>query len=299
MSGADRSGAPLATAYPLRIERDLTVLVRAIVFASAVAVALFAIDRQFGASETASRISLGLALEREGLVLAAVVITTAAMALIERESFLAYGLAPRGGLLKFALGCCWGIASISLLIGVLLWSHHLAIGVDRRGFGTSLLLALPWGLCFLGVGLAEEMLFRGYLQATLSRLIGFWPAVAVLSALFGLLHLRNPGELWFGIVTVALGGALFGLFLRRTGSLWLGIGFHTAWDWGQSFIFGAPDSGYLIQDHVFHSTPIGDALLSGGRAGPEGSVLVIPTMAVVLILTVNRRAKLALTQIWW
>jgi hypothetical protein len=64
----------------------------------------------------------------------------------------------------------------------------------------------------------------------------------------------------------------------------LGVGFHTAWDWGQSFLYGTPDSGYLIQDHVFHSIPIGDALLSGGRAGPEGSVLVIPTMAVVLAL---------------
>jgi membrane protease YdiL (CAAX protease family) len=262
----------------------LAVLARAFAFASGVAIALFAIDRLFGASETASQISLGLALEREGLVLAVVVIATATMALIERRSFLAYGLAPDGGLRKFALGCCWGIASISLLIAVLLWFHHLAIGVAGRAFGTSLLLALPWGFCFLGVGLAEEMLFRGYLQTTLSRLIGFWPAVAVLSALFGFLHLRNPGELWFGIVTVALGGALFGLFLRRTGSLWLGVGFHTAWDWGQSFLYGTPDSGYLIQDHVFHSIPIGDALLSGGRAGPEGSVLVIPTMAVVLAL---------------
>jgi uncharacterized protein len=31
-------------------------------------------------------------------------------------------------------------------------------------------------------------------------------------------------------------GLLFCLSLRRTGSLWWAVGFHAAWDWGQTLL---------------------------------------------------------------
>jgi hypothetical protein len=36
--------------------------------------------------------------------------------------------------------------------------------------------ALLWVVAFLAVGIAEEFAFRGYLQYTLTRGMGFWPA---------------------------------------------------------------------------------------------------------------------------
>ena len=29
----------------------------------------------------------------------------------------------------------------------------------------------------------------------------------------------------------------------KTGSLWWGFGFHAAWDWGETYLFGTADSG--------------------------------------------------------
>ena len=39
-----------------------------------------------------------------------------------------------------------------------------------------------------------------------------------------------------GIIGVTIRALFYCFFLRRTGSLWLGIGFHAAWDWAQSWL---------------------------------------------------------------
>ena len=55
---------------------------------------------------------------------------------------------------------------------------------------------------------------------------------------------------------------------------------HTAWDWGQSFLFGVADSGIMVQHHLLATHPQGKPLLSGGTTGPEGSILVVGVLAV-------------------
>ena len=59
-----------------------------------------------------------------------------------------------------------------------------------------------------------------------------------------------------------------------TRSLWWALGFHAAWDWGESFFWGTSDSGLLVQGHLFDEHPQGALLWSGGPTGPEGSLLV-------------------------
>lgn len=239
----------------------------------------------------ATEVTPQFAIVREGLLLTVILIATAVMAAIERRSVWSYGLDGPRALRNFLLGCGWGLVLLSLLLACLATSHHFAIDQRLLHGGDILVFGLIWAVVFVGVGIAEESLFRGYLQSTLARIVGFWPAVALLSLAFGLVHLRNQGEVAFGIVVVALGGAVFGLCLRRTGSLWWGIGFHTAWDWGQSFLYGTPDSGYLIQGRLLQSHPIGNPLWSGGAAGPEGSVLIVPVLCmafVIISLTLRR-----------
>jgi hypothetical protein len=58
-------------------------------------------------------------------------------------------------------------------------------------------------------------------------------------------HAANPGESAAGLLSIPLFALLFCLFLRRTGNLWLGVGFHAGWDWGQTFFYGVPNSGLL------------------------------------------------------
>ena len=60
-----------------------------------------------------------------------------------------------------------------------------------------------------------------------------------------LLAYFHSGENPVGLFRVFLVGVVFTLALWRTGSLWWAIGFHMAWDWAQSFLYGVPDSGVL------------------------------------------------------
>ena len=89
-----------------------------------------------------------------------------------------------------------------------------------------------WIATFVIVGMSEEFSFRGYLQYTLTTTrMGFWPAAILTSLVFGLVHMSNPGETKFGLLSVVIFGLLFCLFLRRTGNLWWAVGFHAGWDW--------------------------------------------------------------------
>jgi hypothetical protein len=137
---------------------------------------------------------------------------------------------------------------------------------------------------FAFVGLFEEFLLRGYTQFTLARGMGFWPAAIALSCAFGLIHLRNGGEQWPGLLAAAFIGLFFCLTLRRTGTLWFAVGFHAGWDWGESFLYSVPDSGMLSPGHLLSSSLRGPAWLSGGSVGPEGSILCFGVIAATWIL---------------
>jgi hypothetical protein len=129
-------------------------------------------------------------------------------------------------------------------------------------------------VAFLLVGFFEEATFRGYMQATLAQEIGFWPAAIALSAGFGLLHIRNSGEAATGLALAACFGLLAALSLRRLGSIWFAIGMHAAWDWGETFFYGVPDSGLGATGHLTAASLHGASWLTGGSVGPEGSALV-------------------------
>ena len=137
---------------------------------------------------------------------------------------------------------------------------------------------------FVLVGLFEDFLLRGYSLFTLARGIGFWPAAVALSCVFGLLHLPNRGEHWSGVLLAAFIGLFFCVTLRRTGTLWFAVGFHTAWDWGESFIYSVPDSGWVAPGHLLSSSRHGPDWVTGGSVGPEGSVFCVVVMALVWII---------------
>jgi len=136
--------------------------------------------------------------------------------------------------------------------------------------------------------LQEEFHSRGYGLFTLASGIGFWPAAIVSALYFGYGHLGNRGETLFGVMNVCGGGVLFCLLLRRTGSLWMPIGMHAAWDWGQSVVYGVPDSGYVLPGHIFDSRSAGPAWLTGGTVGPEGSALCTVLFIALWFVISNR-----------
>ncbi len=216
----------------------------------------------------------------------AIVLAAAAiMSRIEHRSVGAYGLPLRGSALKhFGQGLLLGFGEISILIGFLAAFRGYAFGsLELHGIQAARWAGV-WLLVFTVVGLFEEFAFRGYTQFTLGEGIGFWPAAIVLSAAFGAVHLTNRGENWTGAFGVFAVGLVFAFSLRRTGSLWLAVGMHAGFDFGETFVYSVPNSGIQFQGHLSRSTLLGSKVwLTGGSVGPEASVFAFLTLLLVAL----------------
>ena len=257
----------------------------------AIAAALFAVEGLIarvvmrGTSQHFS-FTPGSLMVAEGASFAAIWIASFIMAAMEKRTLGDYGLpwqkALRG---EFWWGTVSGFASISVLIGSFSVSRvfhfdGLALhGIDIWRYG------FLWSAVFLLVGLFEEFGFRGYTLSALADGIGFWPAALLMSALFGYVHHNNSGETWLGAFSAGEIGLVFCLMLRRSGCLWLPIGFHAAWDWGETFFYGVPDSGQVAAGHLLNTSMSGPVWLTGGSVGPEASWLCILLVAIIALIT--------------
>ena len=232
------------------------------------------------------------------LQFAALAVATFVLSRIERRHIFVYGIG-RNRLSDFLPGAFWGLATLSLLV-LILRATHLLVFDARVLYGAPVFLSgIKWLAAFLAVGLFEEYFSRGFLQFTLTRgvyglaekislpharAIAFTIAAFFMSLLFSAGHLHNARENPMGIVMTFLAAVIFSYALWRTGSLWWAIGFHMAWDWAQSFLYGVPDSGQISAGRLFHTHPAGNPLLSGGIDGPEGSLYVIPIMLLAALI---------------
>lgn len=202
----------------------------------------------------------------------------------EGRPFGEYGLPVRLAFGKlFWTGAAWGFGALTILVLVLRLAGALTIsGRVLHGLRIGK-FALFWALFFLIVAAYEEFAFRGYTLFAISRSAGFWPIAVVSSLIFGSIHHLNAGESWTGALGAAAIGLFFCLTLRRTGTLWFAVGMHAAWNWGETFLYSVPDSGFVSPGHLLKSTLQGPQWLTGGSVGPEGSVLLFALVAVLWV----------------
>lgn len=212
----------------------------------------------------------------------ALVLTTLFMAyLIDRKPWKTYGLPlNRAFRSTFWVGVLLGFGVLALQLTIMYAGGWVEFGPLQLHGAAILKMGAWWALAFLAVALFEEFLFRGYVQQALSQGMGFWGAAIVTAGLFALAHTGNRGENWFGIVMVFLDGILMCFTLWKTGDLWLAVGQHTAWNWTQTFFFGTANSGTTSVGVLRSPSFNGHPLLTGGTAGPEGSILVLFSLAV-------------------
>jgi membrane protease YdiL (CAAX protease family) len=208
------------------------------------------------------------------------------MSRIEEKPVWNYGFAAPNRGRNLASGAVAGFVALSTLMGLLTVTGAFHPGPPvLHGAGIARWGAY-WAVFFVGVALSEESLMRSYPLFSLAQGIGFWPAAAILSVLFGAGHLGNSGEEWAGIGNAVLAGLVFSFSLKWTGSLWWAIGCHMTWDWGESFFYGVADSGNIAHHHFLSGGPAGPGWLSGGTVGPEGSVVAT---AILLALAATVR----------
>lgn len=211
--------------------------------------------------------------------------------LFEGKPLAAVGLAFRGRWrMELALGLGLGAAMIYLVAAL-----ERALGLASFGWGeVSPGRALAGGaFLFLLLAVAatnEELTFRGYPFQRLVDCLGPAGAVAVSSALFGLVHLGNPARTWVSTLNTMLVGVPLAVAYLRTRALWMPIGMHFAWNFLQSYGLGLPVSGIILPDRLVRAEVHGQEWLTGGAYGPEGGLLATLSIAAGTLYLIRARS---------
>ncbi len=235
-----------------------------------------------------------LSIVSTAITLAIVLAATAVVAKIRHRGVVDFGLRDGRWTRKALRGAMVGLALCAALIGTLALLGAIRIEPSGQTLAGGLLYAAVWAVGYLAVGLMEETLFRGYPLFRLTEGMGFLPAALITSSVFGVLHLGNDKETAIAGLNAVLLALVLCWSVRATGSLWWAIGFHSAWDWTESFLFGCPDSGIKAQGRLFDTVSSASDWLSGGTAGPEGSVFAIAVIVLAgLWLYREQRSRLA------
>jgi uncharacterized protein len=217
----------------------------------------------------------------EGIGVLALLLGALIMTAIEKRNFTDYYLPLNQAFGKrFWQGIPYGFAMLSLLLILIAAFHGFSLGNIALSGADAVKYGLLFGIGFFLVGLFEEFSFRGYMQSTLGSGMGFWPAAIILSIFFGAIHLQNLHEAPVGAAMAGSFGVVAAFSLKRTGNIWFPIGMHAAWDWGETYFYSTPDSGFLAQGHLFNSSFHGSTWLTGGSVGPEASVFAFVALVI-------------------
>jgi hypothetical protein len=194
---------------------------------------------------------------------------------------------------EYARGLLAGTAIIALTaLGLYATGGFRLARTPGLGAGT----LATGALVYLVPALNEELAFRGYLFQRLEQSLGTWAGLAVMSALFALAHLANPGMAGttevLACLNIFLAGWILGLAYLRTRSLALPMGLHLGWNWAQGSLLGFGVSGTEprgLFTPVLQAKPL---WLTGGRFGLEGGLpCTIVCLVVCLILAPWSRAQ--------
>lgn len=190
----------------------------------------------------------------------------------------------------------WGMGA---LIGFGLYTACVLIlmllGIYRiNGYNPAvfMLSAIPMAL---SSGFFEELLFRGVLFRIVEEWLGSWISVVVSSFVFGFVHLLNPAGTVTGALFISIeAGLLLAATYMVTRRLWLGMGFHMAWNYTQSAIFSGIVSGGVSDPGLIRPIIEGPVALTGGSFGLESSLIafmICTTTGVVLLIMAVRRGN--------
>ena len=230
-------------------------------------------------------------------LIAGFVALSALVGALAAGGWLGFGPVALSGAAILRSGALWGLAFV--LVGLFeegTFRCYLQFTFTRGmnywwAFGVVALLCVlqaakhsgngAWGVyAFAALGLLPCFLLHRRAAARSA----FWQAAWATSTLFGFVHTGNGGENWVGIFAAGFIGFVFCVSIWVTGSAWWAIGCHAGWDWAETFFYGAADSGMRGQGHYLTANPAGNPLWSGGADGPEGSLLVLGVILLLLLV---------------
>ena len=166
---------------------------------------------------------------------------------------------------------------VGFIIMVLVVSTIVAMGdatVTWKGFSVEKQFNVF--MMFLAVAVGEEMIFRGVIFRWIDERWNTWVALLISAILFGWMHISNDNATWWSSLAIAVeAGLLLGAAYKWSGSLWVPIGIHWAWNYTQGNIFGLAVSGSDAGETMLTTIVNGPDIITGGAFGPEASIISV------------------------
>jgi membrane protease YdiL (CAAX protease family) len=245
-------------------------------------------------SPKAEEIALGhlplplLTLAALASLLSALLITWAFRRFLDKDTLLGLGLQrskrwPR----EVGTGLALGFFLMAFIFGLewaLGWVRLQGFAWHWRPPMTLVSLLLGYASFYIFVAFGEEIAFRGYILQNLRQDWGTLVALLVSSFLFALLHGLNPHFTPLALVGIALAGVFMAYGYLLSGSLWLPIAFHFAWNFAQGPLFSFPVSGLASEGLLLLERGDSPSLITGGAFGPEGGIVGVIALLLGLLL---------------
>lgn len=186
---------------------------------------------------------------------------------------------------------------LGLLVGfffmVLVVSTIVATGsatVGWKGFMAD--RQLDMFMMFLAVAVGEEMILRGVIFRWIDERWNTGVALLISAILFGWMHISNDNATWWSSLAIAIeAGLLLGAAYKWSGTLWVPIGIHWAWNYVQGNIFGLAVSGMNTGTTMLVTTANGPDIITGGAFGPEASIISVALGTFLTLVFLGNRYR--------
>ena len=181
------------------------------------------------------------------------------------------------------LGLLVGFVFMVLVVSTIVASGYASVA--WKGFSGERQLVVF--MMFLMVAVGEEMIFRGVLFRWIDERWNTWVALLISAVFFGWTHISNDNATWWSSLAIAIeAGLLLGAAYKWSGTLWVPIGIHWAWNYTQGNLFGLAVSGTDAGTTLLTTTVNGPEIITGGDFGPEASIVavIIGTLYTIIFL---------------
>ena len=186
------------------------------------------------------------------------------------------------------LGLLVGGVYMVLVVGSIAASGHASIAANDFT-GEKQFSAI---MTFLAVAVGEEVMFRGFIFRLIDERWNTGAALIVSALIFGFGHISNDNATWWSSLAIAIeAGLLLGAAYKWSGTLWVPIGIHWAWNYVQGNVFGLTVSGVNTGNSILNTTVSGPDIITGGAFGPEASIIAVILGALYTLVFLRNRYR--------
>ncbi|MBC8000869.1 MAG: CPBP family intramembrane metalloprotease [Leptolyngbya sp.] len=218
---------------------------------------------------------------------------------VEKTNLIDSGITSKKMLPELLIGCAVGTLLVIIIVTLMFLAQvYVPIKINSAQDLLMSAFVLFFAAC------TEEIIFRAYAFRITERAWGTIAALIFSSLIFGFAHMLNEvggAPVMEKVVSCAFLALEAGLPLAAcfvfTKRLWMPIGAHWMWNFFEGPVLGTHVSGADFGNSLLTAKMVGPDLLTGGKFGPEGSVicLAVGTLFGVILIFMSIRKKYWLT----